>query len=357
MRPAIRSLLLTLGMAVFATPAAAQTAAPAAPRTVASRPAPAAKRPLTQDTYDSWKAIAGPALSPDGRWAVYTLTPVVGDGELVVRSTQGRTEYRVPRGHTGRPQRSVTGQPWSVAPARFTADSRHVVALTWAQMAEFEGAYRAKRRANQMPKASLAIVSLADGQVARVPRVKSFELASRAGRHLVYHLEPADSAAASADSVRGGAPATPAAAAAPGGTPRPVADSTAGRRKKETGSTLVIRELASGAETRVEGVTEYAVDERGEWVAYAVSTKDGARDGAYVRALDGGAETALLTGVPKVAQLAFDERGRQIAFLADGADSLAKQPRFALYHATLPAGKATAVVSGEQLGGDVVRSE
>src|ERR1035438_3244950 len=63
-----------------------------------------AKKPITQDTYDSWRALTGPALSPDGKWTAYTAGPVVGDGELVVRSTSGGTEFRVPRGFTGRPQ-------------------------------------------------------------------------------------------------------------------------------------------------------------------------------------------------------------------------------------------------------------
>ncbi|HEX7024100.1 MAG TPA: hypothetical protein VF187_04700, partial [Gemmatimonadales bacterium] len=61
------------------------------------------KRALTQADWDHWRSINGATLSKDGRWAVYTLMPQVGDGELVIRSTQGSTEYRVPRGYLGRP--------------------------------------------------------------------------------------------------------------------------------------------------------------------------------------------------------------------------------------------------------------
>src|ERR1035437_5576446 len=66
--------------------------------------AQSAKRPITQDMYDSWRALSGPSLSPDGKWTAYTAGPVVGEGELVVRATSGSTEFRVPRGFTGRPQ-------------------------------------------------------------------------------------------------------------------------------------------------------------------------------------------------------------------------------------------------------------
>src|ERR1041385_5123021 len=61
------------------------------------------KKALTQADWDKWKSINAPALSPDGKWAVYTLIPQVGDGELVIRSTSGSTEYHVPRGFIGRP--------------------------------------------------------------------------------------------------------------------------------------------------------------------------------------------------------------------------------------------------------------
>ncbi|MEQ1691710.1 MAG: hypothetical protein ABMA00_10510, partial [Gemmatimonas sp.] len=60
------------------------------------------KKPLTQGDWDRWQTIAAPTLSPDGKWASYTLNPRVGDGEFVVRSTSAATEYRVNMGYTNR---------------------------------------------------------------------------------------------------------------------------------------------------------------------------------------------------------------------------------------------------------------
>ncbi|MGH9886177.1 MAG: hypothetical protein ACREBE_11645, partial [bacterium] len=54
----------------------------------------AQKKVLTPADWDKWKSISAPALSADGKWAVYTLLQQVGDGELVIRSTSGSTEYR-----------------------------------------------------------------------------------------------------------------------------------------------------------------------------------------------------------------------------------------------------------------------
>src|SRR5215204_5333527 len=52
----------------------------------------AQKKALTQADWDRWRSIQGASLSNDGKWAAYTLSPQVGDGEFVVRSTTGATE-------------------------------------------------------------------------------------------------------------------------------------------------------------------------------------------------------------------------------------------------------------------------
>src|SRR4030095_14811363 len=53
----------------------------------------AQKKALTQADWDRWRSITNPTLSNDGKWAAYTLTPQVGDGEFVVHATSGTTEY------------------------------------------------------------------------------------------------------------------------------------------------------------------------------------------------------------------------------------------------------------------------
>src|SRR5215813_8165125 len=92
----------------------ALTAAAAGPSSLAAQ----TKRSLTPTDRDHWRSITGATLSADGKWALYSLVPQVGDGELVVRATQGTTEYRVPRGFIGRPQMVAGGRADSAsAPA------------------------------------------------------------------------------------------------------------------------------------------------------------------------------------------------------------------------------------------------
>src|SRR5665213_1977933 len=97
--------------------------------------AQSAKKPITQDVYDSWKTIAGSSLSPDGQWVAFTHSPVVGDGDVVVRSTRSATEWRYPRGFTGRPQMVPNADSTSIfnAPAaQFSPDSKWLAFVTYA---------------------------------------------------------------------------------------------------------------------------------------------------------------------------------------------------------------------------------
>ena len=77
---------------------------------ILATPALAQKKALTQADWDRWRSIQGATLSNDGKWVAYTLAPQVGDGEFVVRSTTGTTEYRVPVGYISRPNNIPGGE-------------------------------------------------------------------------------------------------------------------------------------------------------------------------------------------------------------------------------------------------------
>src|SRR5205085_258520 len=223
-------------------------------------------------------------------------------------------------------------------------------------MSEYDRARREKRRPADQPKASLAIVELANGHVTSVPRVRSFRTAKESGTWFAYLLEPTDSAAANraARDSSGRARAPEANAATPGGQPRPVSDSTGARgRRREFGSTLVLRNLATGAERRISDVTTYAFDDSAKWLGYTVSSRDNAKDGAYVMSPADGKEIALLAGLGTYKQFAFDRAGSQAAFVSDRDDAAKEHPRFTLYYANLKTPSAQAVVTSAAIGDDL----
>ncbi len=307
------------------------SAAPANPYTRVSRwtapPLPAGKRAITQDTYDEWRTISGATLSPDGKWALYTLSPVVGEGEVLVRATTSATEYRVARGFTGRPQLKPAADSaalFSPAPAQVSADSRFAAFLIYPSRAEVDRARM--RRGAPVPRNSLGILSLADGNVTRIPAVRSFRLARNGGRYIAYQLE--DSTARSA----GGAST---------GGARDSANSTTSPRR-DYGNTAVLRELATGTEVRIAGVTSYAFDENETTFAYTVTSRDSVGNGAFVRNLATSAVTTLLSGPASHRGITFDRVGVQVAFLSDLGDSTAK-PRLSVYYASLSPARGASV--------------
>lgn len=301
---------------------------------------PAGKKPLTQDTYDIWRTISGASLSNDGRWAAYTVSPVVGEGELIVRATAGTTEYKAARGFTGRPQlmpSADSSAQFSAQPAQFSADSRFVAFTIYPPRADVERA-RA-RRGTPAPRNGLGLMNVADGNLLRIANVRSFRMARNGGRFLVYQIE--DTAAVRPANGAGQAPAAP-----------------AGLRR-DYGTTLVLRELATGAETRIDGVTGYTFDDNEQWLGYTVTTRDGVNNGAFVRALGTGAVTALMAGQATYRSLSFDRKGSQVVFVSDVGDSTAR-PRHALYYASLtpargkPVTTRRLVAAGDVPGGLLV---
>ncbi|MFI5311835.1 MAG: hypothetical protein ACHQQ3_11405, partial [Gemmatimonadales bacterium] len=165
----------------------------------AAAAAQGARKPYTQDTYDSWKTIGGSSISPDGQWVAYQHSPVVGDGDEVLRSAKGQAEWRFPRGFTGRPQMvpnaDSTAQFNSPA-AQFSADSKWLAFVTFAPRAEFGAARGGMARGNVTPRNSLTLVSTADGKATVIARVRSLKFAKEGGRYLAYLVEGGSAVAA-----------------------------------------------------------------------------------------------------------------------------------------------------------------
>ncbi len=310
------------------------------------------KRPITQDTYDQWRTIQGASLSQDGKFAMYTLTPVVGDGEVVIRATGADTEWKFPRGYTGRPQLMPAADSaalFSAPGAQFSAGSLVAAFITYAPRAEFEAARKAKPRALPAPRTSLTVVNLADGKAQVIARVRSFKFAREGGKYLAYLME-ADSAA----------PGTGAGAAPTGGGARGGARGGAGGgTRTEPGAPLMLRDLATGQETKIEDVTSYLFDEAERILVYSTTSADTAKTGVHVRDLASGAVTTLVSGKGNYKSLAVDRKGAQVAFVSDRDDAAAAKPRYALYYASLvPAkGQKTPVVAAKVVDGAMVGAD
>jgi dipeptidyl aminopeptidase/acylaminoacyl peptidase len=296
----------------------------------------AAKKPITYDVYNGWRSIQSTQLARDGQWLVYALVPQDGDGELVALNLKTNAEYRSPRGK----------QPV------ITADGRYVVFTVAPLKAEVDQAKKDKKKADEQPKPGLGIMDLATGKVTAVERVKSFKVAEDSGAFVAYLLEPPlkkpdekkDEAKKEEPKKEPAAKPEEKPAAKPAEEKKDEAKKE--EKKKEPGNDLVVRELASGKETKIAEVVEYVWNKPGTWLAYGISSKTPENDGAFALEPGTGKTIALLKGLGNYKNLTFDEKGGQLAFTSDRDDYKSDKSASKLYYWTpAPAPSATSTTT------------
>jgi len=312
----------------------------------------AQKKVITPADWDQWKSINAPALSSDGKWAVYTLLPQLGDGELVIRATSGNTEFRVPRGYLSRANNTPGGLRGTAAtngeeepagptasPAQITSDSRFVLVSTQASRAEVERMPRGRGTAAN--RQSLVIVSLPDGKQTTLSGVRSFRLPRDNGKWVAYVPEPDSGSAEAAPAAGGGGGRGRGGRGGGGGAP-------GGRR--QFGSPLVVRNLATGAEEKLSDVLAFAFDDSAKVLAYTVVSRDSTKDGAFVRNLNSGTTATLLAGHGDYKGVVFNRAGTQLLFVSDRDEfGRGARPRYTIYQAAVSGTSADAIVPPSKL--------
>lgn len=133
----------------------------------------AQKKPLDHSVYDSWQSIGERMISNDGKWVVYTITPQEGDNELVIQSADATYKKSVPRGYN----------------AVITEDSRYAVFKIKPLFKDTRDARIKKKRPDDMPKDSFAVVELGKDSVWKVARVKTYKTPEKEAGWVAYHLE------------------------------------------------------------------------------------------------------------------------------------------------------------------------
>ena len=330
------------------------------------------KRPLTQADWDRWQAIAAPTLSPDGKWAAYTLNPRAGDGEFVVRSTSASSEYRVNLGYTNRDNNTpgfergrgggaggppagaggAGGRGGGAAAGPFTADGRFAFTMVTTQpktiVDSIEAAQRAAAGAGRggrgaqgatpaaQNNSSLRVIRLADGNIETIARARSYRVPTHSGKWLAYALPDSIAAAAAAATGtggrggRGGNGATPAAN---------------GAARRTYGTPLTLRNLDSGAEEKLADVSSYTFDDSAKVLAYTVTSRDSTTDGVYLRDLATGTTRTVMAGPGNFRAFTFDRAQQQYVFASD-KDTFGKSEVLqVVYHGTVKAGSATPLLT------------
>ncbi|MDX5481493.1 MAG: S9 family peptidase, partial [Hymenobacteraceae bacterium] len=264
-----------------------------------------AKKPLSHDVYDSWKGVEGNRLSNNGKYVLFNVNPQEGDGELIIRSYINNAASRYNRG----------------TKAAFTNDSRYAVFQIKPEHQKVRALKLKKKKGDDLPKDSLAIVKLEDMSVVKVPRVKSYKLPKEGDNWIAYHLEKPQPAGKEEKKAEGEKKEEPAKKAAPK------------KNKKAEGTELVVRNLQTGQEYRFPQVTDYIFSEKGNMLYFVKDELDSLHK-AGVFAFSTADQKAMPIDTGKVSYkgISADKAGEQFAYVAT-ADTVGADLRyFNLYY-------------------------
>jgi len=310
--------------ATIGAPAArAQVSAPSAEPTgsgqsgAPSAAAAAAPRPMELPDILAWKSIGASAVSDDGRWFAYRLSPVVGDSEVVVRAVEGDKAYTFPAGEApsagGRPGGPGDEPGLPAAALQFSADSKWAAFMVYPTRAEAQRA-RSQRRPAAQPKARL--LDLESGTDVAFDNVRRFAFAGERGGWIAMQKAPAG-----AGGTAVGAP--PAQGPARGGS----GGDAAGDRPK--GTDLILRELATGRDLNVGNVSEFAFDKSGRYLALVIDAPDKAGNGVQVRDMETGVVQALDSASASYERLSWTEKGDGLSVIRGRDDERYRDKRYA----------------------------
>lgn len=129
----------------------------------------AQKKPLDHSVYDSWQSVSNVQIAPDGRFTFYEVNPQEGDGAMFVYRNKDGKRIAIPRGYR----------------ARIAKDGKTATLLIKASFSKILKA-RKKKKKDDMPKDTLAVVSLDNLFVRKYGPVKGYKTGILSNRFLAY---------------------------------------------------------------------------------------------------------------------------------------------------------------------------
>jgi dipeptidyl aminopeptidase/acylaminoacyl peptidase len=266
-----------------------------------------AKKPLDHSVYDNWQSIGTKVISDNGQWVAYTITPQEGDATLVIYNRTSQQRLEIPRGTN----------------PVITTDSKNIIFTIKPLFKDTREARIKKKKAAEMPKDSLGIVTLGGTSVWKIPEVKSFKSPAKGSGTIAYLINKpkADTTAKKAEVKKTTDLDAP-------------DDATATAEATESG-TLVIHYLDSGVQDTIKNVLEYTFSKPGNalLIEIAADKKDSlSRTGVLLWHTESRRADTLSRGNSHYKQFAFDEKGEQAAYFATPDSAKALQQLYRLHY-------------------------
>ena len=265
---------------------------------------PTTQKPIDLADMATWKSIRNTAISNDGQWFAYRVSPAEGDGEIIVKQVKGTKEYKFPAGGSG-----GAGVPAAFAGLfgggfSFSHDGK------WFLFTVNPPSKPTPAPAGPAPAtppstvAKTVLLNLASGEKVEYEGIRRTAFSGESSTHLALHKNPASAAPADPNAL-------------PAGTPPQIA-AMLGRTvaaERTGGADLVLRELVTGNELTIGSVSEFAFDKKGRILVTCIDSTGQIGNGVQLRNLLTGVQMSLDSGKATYSKLDFTQDGEAFTLL------------------------------------------
>ena len=272
------------------------------------------KKMLDHADVQRWKKIEQQRISSDGQWVSWIQISVTeGDAALYLWNA-------------GTVKTSIFQR---ASEAHFSADNKLLIFTIKPPLDSLKALRRKKVKDEDLPKDTLGILTLATGQLEKIPRLKSVQVPEKWSGWFAFQCEPLKPAPAKKDTAKT--------------QPKPAPKQAKEKKEaKDNGYRLVIRNTSTGKQDTIAYVKEFTVAKKSpRLLLYSTgwgdtmmvqSNRSVQKNGVYFYDLEKNAVRPLFRSKGKFQQLSLDEQGAQAAFLADLDTSKARIRPIQLCH-------------------------
>lgn len=290
------------------------------------------KKTLSFNDYDSWKSLNSTIISDNGKWVSYQINPQKGDGYLYLYDVENKHLDSIARG----------------AAAVFSPQNNFLAFKIVPQADTIRALKLKKTKDEKMPKDTLAVWNLQNGQKKFYPRIKSFGVPEKEGEWLLAHFhkkpaqikQDADSTAMDTAQQVMDAHLTK--------NIRLAKDSAQQTKKKpkkfkSEGTQLVYMNPINGDSVSFDDVVKYSVPKYGEGAFMVQSVGDSIEE-TKIKRLDVAKLKidSLFHRQGNLSSLSSDDHAGQLGFLF--SPDTAKAKTYRLYHWLQKDGRLTMVI-------------
>lgn len=262
----------------------------------------AQKPPIDHSVYDLWKSITSNNISKSGKFVYYTISPQEGDSETVVKTANDKLIKSIVRGTNGKLNNSENQFVVTIKPS----------------FKETREAKIKKKKADDMPKDSLAILTLGEKpNYINLGPIKSQKTAYDFNHYIAYVQELAIPTKQDTVKVNNDKKTT---AKAP---------------KKE--AVLILQQINTTDTVQFWKADAYSFSNNEKYLVFNKKTEEkdsSGVDGLYIYDIAKKNLKKISNGKGTYKNITFDDQSHQLAFLADKSPSKNQIKDFKLYYYT-----------------------